>query len=73
MRPDPQSSTVDEGLWTPKQAAAYFKISERWLRDSDVPRICLGRNGKRGAVRYHPRECEAFARARQTLSLLGAL
>lgn len=58
-------------LWTAKQAAEYFGMSERWLRDSDVPRINLGRARKRGAVRYDPEQCAAYARERLTHSLLG--
>jgi hypothetical protein len=52
-------------LWTVVEAAKYLGVSERYLRDSAVPKAKFGR-----LVRYLPAEVMEFARRMQTHSLL---
>jgi len=62
-------NTDQNQLWTAKQAAEWFQVTVRWLRDSDVPKILLGPEGKRRIVRYLPEECIKFARLHLTHTL----
>jgi len=62
-------SNQTDCLWTAKEAAAYFKVTVRWLRDSGVPKVLLGAEGKRRLVRYLPEECAKFARLHLTHTL----
>lgn len=45
-----------EPLWTVLQAAAYLNVSERYMRDTDCPRVLLPGNGEKcqPLVRYIP-------------------
>lgn len=51
-------------LWTPKQAAEAMRVSQRYLRDSDCPKVFLPstRPGGRSVLRYDPDECRAWWR-----------
>jgi excisionase family DNA binding protein len=53
-------------LWTVVEAADYLGVSERYLRDSAVPKVRMGR-----LVRYIPAEVMEFARRKLTHSLLN--
>ena len=55
-----------EPLWTVVEAAKYLGVSERYLRDSAVPKVRMGK-----LVRYFPAEVKEFARRRLTHSLLN--
>jgi predicted DNA-binding transcriptional regulator AlpA len=71
-KPETATSPVtDERLWTPKEAAAYLGMSERWLRASSVPKVILpGRRslGKRPrlTVRYLPSQVRAWVERQLT-------
>jgi hypothetical protein len=53
-------------LWTVVEAAKYLGVSERYVRDSAVPKARFGR-----LVRYIPAEVVEFARLNLNYSLLG--
>jgi hypothetical protein len=40
-----RSLSVNRGLWTQRQAAAYLGVSQRYLRDSSCPKLLLPGNG----------------------------
>jgi hypothetical protein len=63
-----QAALPTDRLWTEKQAAAYLGMSERWMRDSDVPKVLLPGKGtaRAAAVRYESDEVKAYARAKLT-------
>lgn len=54
--------TTDTPFLTLDEAAAYLRMSPRWLEASDCPRIKLGRR-----VLWDRVELEKFARAHATL------
>lgn len=60
-------------LWTQREAAAYLRVSARFLRDSSCPKVLLPGNGKRGyaVIRYDPKEVRAWADQRRTSRLVG--
>lgn len=57
-----------DGLWTQREAAAYLRVSARYLRGSDCPKLLLPGTGPRGKplVRYAPEDVRAWADARRT-------
>jgi hypothetical protein len=56
-------------LLKPKEAAGFFGMSERWLRDSSVPKVLLPGIGQRCSVRYDLDELVAYARRHLTHSI----
>lgn len=59
-----EQKPTTEPLWTRKEAAAYLRVSEEYLRRSDCPMVRLpsthGR-AKRELVRYEPAAVRAWA------------
>ena len=57
-----ESDAADAGLWTQREAAAYLRVSARYLRASSVPKILLPGNGAKGKamVRYDPAAVRAW-------------
>jgi len=55
-----------ERLWTPAECADYLRVSERYLRRSNCPRVRLpsGR-GSRPLTRYEPQAVRAWYEARR--------
>ncbi len=51
-----------EGLWTQKEAAAFLRVSTRYLRESGCPKVLLPGTGTKGQplVRYDPRDVRAW-------------
>ena len=56
------------GLWTQREAAQYLRVSPRYLRSSDCPKLLLPGTGRAGRplVRYSPEDVRAWADARRT-------
>jgi hypothetical protein len=54
-----------EPLWTQKQAAAFLRVSVRYLRSTGCPRVALPGNGLRGrrVVRYDPGAVKNWAQS----------
>lgn len=57
-----------KALWTQKEAADAMSLSERYLRDSDCPKVLLPstKQGGRPMLRYDPEECRAWWQACST-------
>lgn len=56
-----QASGEERGAFTTDEAAAYIRMSPRWLEKSDVPRVRLGR-----CVRFLRADLDAYLAARRT-------
>src|SRR5438067_300091 len=66
----PERRCPPESLWSAHEAAAFLRMSERWLRNSTVPKIRLpGKTGSPRAVRYDPEEVRAWAKQHLTHSV----
>lgn len=59
-----QERDVDEGMWTAKEAAAYLKVSTRWVYEFAAKGLVPHRQipGRQRGVRFVPAEIRAFAR-----------
>lgn len=55
-----EAAQQTEGLWTRKQAAHYFNISERHLDDMRVAGKIPCRNIS-GAIRFHPEDIKHYS------------
>jgi hypothetical protein len=62
---------VTEPLLTQREAAALLKVSERYLRASECPKVLLPGNGpkRKPIVRYRPSDIEKWSESRNTLIL----
>lgn len=56
-----QESGAERGAMSAKVAAAYIDMSVRWLWDSDVPRVRLGRR-----VKFLRADLDAYLTQRRT-------
>jgi hypothetical protein len=60
-------------LWTQEEAAAYLKVSPRFLRDSPCPKVTLPGNGKKGEplIRYIPEDVMRWVETWRTRPLIS--
>ena len=61
----PDELVARSSLWTQREAAAFLRVSRRYLRDSSCPKLLLPGHGVRGRplVRYDPASVAAWAAA----------
>jgi hypothetical protein len=57
----------NDGLWTQQETAGYLRVSIRYLRSSNCPRITLpSAGGSRPLLRYDPDAVKQWAEKRMS-------
>ena len=59
---------MSEPLWTQKETADFLRVSVRYLRDSNCPKLLLpsATGASKPLLRYDPEKVRAWAEARKT-------
>lgn len=68
LRTSVAGSLPNDRLWSQSEAAYFLRVSTRYLRESDCPKVLLPGNGAKGheMVRYDPADVKAWAENRNT-------